>query len=273
LSGRALIDGVPYAQIPKPLTKVGSLLDANWTHPNRSGRSHLRSLAASNGISTKRVDEVLDVVGLTQVGRKAVGKYSLGMKQRLGIAGALLGRPEILLFDEPVNGLDPEGILWIRTFMQQLAAEGRTVLVSSHLLSEMSQTADHLIVVGRGHLIAEATTKDFIARATRTTVRVRSPQLDAVTRALAEHKIEFEPADGAVLVLNAPIEQVGDLAARAGATLHELSLQSGSLEEAFIRLTGGTVDYAARLDLGPLEPPAPIGSPPPSAAPMDGAGR
>ena len=262
-SGRALIDGAPYARIPHPLTKIGSLLDANWVHPNRSGRSHLRFMAAANGIPAKRVDEVLDVVGLTQVGRKAVGKYSLGMKQRLGIAGALLGRPQILLFDEPVNGLDPEGILWIRNFMKQLATDGCTVLVSSHLLSEMAVTADHLVVIGRGQLIADATTADFIAQATRTTVRVRSPQLDQLGAALAAEGVQTEVAPGALLVLNAPSERVGDIAAAKGLTLHELSSQRGSLEEAFISLTGGVTDYTAHDELaGGLEiPGAPTDNP------------
>ncbi|MEO5834151.1 MAG: ATP-binding cassette domain-containing protein [Nakamurella sp.] len=247
-AGRALIDGVPYAQIKNPLTRIGSLLDANWIHPNRSGGAHLRWIAASNGIPRSRVDEVLDVVGLTGVAKKGAGKYSLGMKQRLGIAGALLGRPEILLFDEPVNGLDPEGIQWIRNFMKQLAAEGKTVLVSSHLLSEMSLTADHLVVIGRGRLIADATTKDFIANATSTSVRVRSPQLPQLQQALIEHGIQATADADGLTVVNAPLEQIGDLAAAAGLTLHELSIKRGSLEDAFISLTGGAVEYTAHPD-------------------------
>ncbi len=244
-AGRALIDGVPYDHIKNPLTKVGSLLDANWIHPNRSGRAHLNWIAASNGIPRSRVDEVLDVVGLTAVAKKGAGKYSLGMKQRLGIATALLGRPEILLFDEPVNGLDPEGILWIRNFMRQLAADGKTVLVSSHLLSEMAVTADHLVVIGRGQLISDATTADFIANATSTSVRVRSPQLPQLRQALAEHGMQIVVDDAGLTVSNAPIEQIGDIAASAGLTLHELSTTRGSLEEAFISLTGGAVEYTA----------------------------
>jgi ABC-2 type transport system ATP-binding protein len=156
--GRALIFGEPYDNLSKPLTKVGSLLDANWIHPNRSARSHLRFLAATNNINAKRVDKVLDTVGLTKVAGRAAGKFSLGMKQRLGLAAALLGDPQILIFDEPVNGLDPEGIFWIRTLMKDLAAEGRAVLVSSHLMSEMALTADHLIVIGAGKLIADSST-------------------------------------------------------------------------------------------------------------------
>jgi ABC-2 type transport system ATP-binding protein len=263
-SGRALIDGVPYHSIKHPLTKIGSLLDANWVHPNRSGYSHLRFMAAANGLPTSRVREVLDVVGLAEVGGKGVGKYSLGMKQRLGIAGALLGRPEILMFDEPVNGLDPEGILWIRNFMKSLAAEGRTVLVSSHLLSEMALTADHLVVIGRGELIADATTHDFISQATATSVRVRSPELTKLSEALLAAGIEFTLTGEALIVSNAPTEQVGDVAAAAGVTLHELASQRGSLEEAFISLTGGAVEYTAHSDPGfeeilhPDAAPAPI---------------
>ena len=177
-SGSATIDGQPYAHLKRPLTSVGALLDANWIHPNRSARSHLRFMAAANKIDNPRVDEVLDTVGLASVANKAAGKFSLGMKQRLGIAGALLGDPGVLLFDEPVNGLDPEGIHWIRNLMTGLAAKGRTVFVSSHLLSEMAQTAEHLVVIGRGRLIADCSTEDFIARATQTSIRVRSPQLD-----------------------------------------------------------------------------------------------
>jgi len=242
-SGKALIDGQTYAHLSRPLTQVGSLLDANWIHPNRSARSQLRFMAASNKIPTKRVDEVLEIVGLSAVAKKAAGKFSLGMKQRLGIAGSLLGDPKVMLFDEPVNGLDPEGIYWIRTFMKNLAAQGRTVLVSSHLLSEMALTADHLVVIGRGRLIADSSTADFISRSTRTSVRVRSPQLAELRTALANAGLAFTDIDGAVEVTGAPIEQIGDVAGQAGVTLHELASQAGSLEEAFIQLTGDSVEY------------------------------
>ena len=276
-SGKALIGGQPYAKLSKPLTKVGSLLDANWIHPNRSARSHLRFMAASNKLSRSRVDEVLSTVGLSSVAAKAAGKFSLGMKQRLGLAGALLGDPQVLLFDEPVNGLDPEGIYWIRTFMKNLAAQGRTVLVSSHLLSEMALTADHLVVIGRGRLIADASTADFIARSTRTSVRVRSPQLGDLRTALAEAGLAFTDVDGAIEVTDAPIERIGDLAGAAGVTLHELSSQAGSLEEAFIQLTGDSVEYgtsragggAAAMD--PAGGPAGFG-PPPGYGPPTGYG-
>lgn len=266
-SGRALIEGRTYGQLIKPLTQVGALLDANWVHPNRSARSHLRWMAAANAIPAKRVDEVLETVGLSAVAKKSVGKYSLGMKQRLGLAGAILGDPQVLLFDEPVNGLDPEGILWIRTFMKSLAAAGRTVLVSSHLLSEMAQTADHLVVIGRGRLIADATTTDFIAQATETTVRVRSPQLSDFAAFLAGRGIRVVPGEGSLSIAGTPIEQVGDLAAEARITLHELAGVTGSLEEAFMQLTGDSVEYGGHAMVpGPGRLPAP-GAPPQGAVP------
>lgn len=256
-SGQALIDGAPYASLKRPLTKVGALLDANWIHPNRTASAHLRWMAVSNGLSTKRVEEVLDTVGLTSVAGKAAGKFSLGMKQRLGLAGALLGNPEVLLFDEPVNGLDPEGILWIRKFMKALASDGRTVLVSSHLLSEMALTAEHLVVIGRGKLIADADTATFIQQATETTVRVRSPQLPVLVDRLQQQGVRISQADGSLSVSGLPIEQVGDLAAAAGVTLHELSTVTGSLEEAFMQLTGDSVEYGGH---GPGVTPAAAGT-------------
>src|SRR3954469_4278374 len=182
--GEIRIGGRRYAELKDPLRTVGALLDAKWVHPNRSARSHLRWLAASNRLPAGRVDEVLEMVGLTGVAGKRGGTFSLGMSQRLGIAGALLGDPQVLLFDEPVNGLDPEGIMWIRQFMQTLAGRGRTVFVSSHLMSEMSQTAQHLIVVGRGRLLADMSTADFIAGNSRAHTRVRSPQNEQLAAAL-----------------------------------------------------------------------------------------
>ncbi|MET3805629.1 ABC-2 type transport system ATP-binding protein [Nakamurella sp. UYEF19] len=253
-AGQALIQGKPYASLTRPLTKVGALLDANWVHPNRSARSHLRWMAASNGLSVKRVDEVLETVGLSSVAKKAVGKFSLGMKQRLGLAGAILGDPEVLLFDEPVNGLDPEGILWIRQFMHSLASAGRTVFVSSHLLSEMSVTAQHLIVIGKGRLIADAATADFIAQSTESTVRVRSPQLPALADLLDRNGIQTSPAEGALIVHATPIERVGDLAGTAGITLHELAGVQGSLEEAFMQLTGDSVEYGGHQFTAGIDP-------------------
>ena len=249
-AGRALIDGRPYAALKHPLTRVGALLDANWIHPNRSARAHLRWMAASNGLPVSRVDEVLETVGLTNVAGKSAGKFSLGMKQRLGIAGALLGDPQVLLFDEPVNGLDPEGILWIRQFMQALAAAGRTVFVSSHLLSEMSLTAEHLVVIGRGALIADAATTDFIARSTKTSVKVRSPQLDTLAGLLTDKGLQVSHIDDHLSVFGTPIEDIGDLAAASGITLHELSTVRGSLEEAFMQLTGDAVEYGGHTPAG-----------------------
>ncbi|MEU5690667.1 ABC transporter ATP-binding protein [Actinosynnema sp. NPDC020468] len=241
-AGRVLIDGKPYTSLARPLTKVGALLDAKWVHPNRSARAHLRWLAKSNGISYRRVDEVLDVVGLTSVAGKRAGGFSLGMSQRLGIAGALLGDPEVLLFDEPVNGLDPEGILWIRQFLHRLADQGRTVFVSSHLLSEMAQTAQDLIVIGRGRLISQTSTEQFIQDATEDTVKVRSPELDRL-RALLGDDARVDDVEGSIVVHGLEPARIGELAASNGITLHELSPQRGSLEEAFMQLTKESVEY------------------------------
>ena len=244
-SGTATIDGVPYRRLSDPLRSVGALLDARQAHPNRSARNHLRWIAASNRLSRKRVDQVLDMVGLGSVADKKAGTLSLGMSQRLGIAGALLGDPSVLLFDEPVNGLDPEGIRWVRTLMRSLAADGRTVFVSSHLLAEMANTADRLVVIGRGRLIASTTVDEFVSRSGASTVRVRSPQLDALGRMLADTGLTVEPVpgDSALLVRGASIENVGNLAARHAITLHELSAQQASLEEAYMELTDQAVEY------------------------------
>ncbi|MEJ2853564.1 MULTISPECIES: ABC transporter ATP-binding protein [unclassified Saccharothrix] len=245
-SGKVLIDGKPYTQLERPLRTVGALLDAKWVHPNRSARAHLEWLAKSNGLPSRRVDEVLDLVGLTKVAKRRAGGFSLGMSQRLGIAGALLGDPKVLLFDEPVNGLDPEGILWIRQFMQGLAAEGRTVLVSSHLLSEMALTASDLVVIGRGKLISQSSTTEFVERSTENTVRVRSPHADKLGAMLLDKGFTVrEGEDGALTVSGASSDQIGDIAASAGVVLHELSPQRGSLEEAFMQLTGDSVEYHA----------------------------
>ncbi|MFE3545134.1 ABC transporter ATP-binding protein [Nocardia sp. NPDC059177] len=249
-SGTALINGKHYQELERPLTQVGALLDAKWVHPNRSARAHLEWLAASNDLPKSRVEEVLRLVGLSEVANKNAGGFSLGMSQRLGLAGALLGDPKVLLFDEPVNGLDPEGILWIRRFMQRLAAEGRTVLVSSHLLSEMAQTAEHLIVIGRGQLIADTTTKDFIERASEQSVRVRSPQLDQLRSLLTSHGMTVrEEGDNALIVAGVSSDEVGKVAGTNNVTLYELAPQQASLEEAFMRMTGGAVEYhGASLD-------------------------
>jgi ABC-2 type transport system ATP-binding protein len=247
-AGKVLIDGRPYREIDRPLRTVGALLDAKWVHPNRSARAHLQWMAKSNGLPVRRVDEVLDMVGLTKVAKRRAGGYSLGMSQRLGIAGALLGDPKVLLFDEPVNGLDPEGILWIRKFMQGLAADGRTVLVSSHLLSEMAVTAQDLVVIGRGKLISQSTTTEFVERSTENSVLVRSPELPKLHSLLVDKGFTVREDDtSALTVTGATSDEIGDLAGANGVVLHELSPQRGSLEQAFMQLTGDSVEYHAEL--------------------------
>ncbi|WP_149361804.1 ABC transporter ATP-binding protein [Lolliginicoccus suaedae] len=245
-AGTATINGKKYTELHQPLQHVGALLDAKWVHPNRSARSHLRWMAASNGIPAKRVDEVLELVGLTAVAKKKAGGFSLGMSQRLGLAATLLGDPEVLLFDEPVNGLDPEGIRWIRLFMQRLAAEGRTVMVSSHMLSEMAQTAEHLIVIGKGQLIADTTVQEFVDRASGATVKIRTPQLDTLRTALTSQGLtvrEDGTGESSLLVVGTTTDAVGEIAAANRITIHELAAQRGSLEEAFMKLTGDSVEY------------------------------
>ena len=248
-SGTVLIGGRPYHEHRRPLYEVGALLDAKAIHGGRSAYNHLLSVAQSNGIPRSRVGEVLELVGLTKVAKRRAGGFSLGMGQRLGIATALLGNPAVLLLDEPVNGLDPEGIVWIRNFMRSLAADGHTVFVSSHLMSEMALTADHLIVIGRGKLIAATSVADFIARSSNNFVLVRSgevarlvPLLDAATS--VEHT-----DDGALEVTGLGCAAIGDIAAAHGIALHELSPQSASLEEAFMELTHDSVDYSAEVPL------------------------
>ncbi|MDX3190239.1 ATP-binding cassette domain-containing protein [Streptomyces sp. MN03-5084-2B] len=242
-AGHVLVDGVPYRELKDPLRTVGAMLDATWRHPGRSGRDHLRWLAATNGIPDKRVEEVLALVGLTSVGQTRVLQYSLGMQQRLGIAAALLGDPRVLLFDEPVNGLDPEGMAWIRQLLHALAAEGRTVFVSSHLLPEMAQTAQDLVVIGRGRLIYQGTMDDFIAQTSEHGVRVRTPHTDRLRAALTG-QAEFTEADGTFVVSGVDSDRIGQLAFDAGATLHELSPIAGSLEQAYLDLTRDAVEFA-----------------------------
>ena len=243
-SGRVTIGGYPYRKLPNAPRQVGALLDAKAVHGGRSARSHLLSLAQLSGIPARRVDEVLGVVGLHEVaGRRSKG-FSLGMGQRLGIAAALLGDPQVLLFDEPVNGLDPEGILWVRNLMKSLAAEGRTVFVSSHLMSEMALTADHLVVIGRGRIIADAPVDEVVARATRATVRVRSPQATELAELLAAPEVTVTAVSPGLLeVHGATSEAVGEVAAAGRLVLHELTPVSGSLEEAYMSLTSDAVEY------------------------------
>jgi ABC-2 type transport system ATP-binding protein len=263
--GTVTVSGRTHRDLPVPMREVGALLDAKAVHGGRSARSHLACLAQTNGIPRRRVDEVLGIVGLSDVAGKRSKGFSLGMSQRLGIAAALLGDPEILMFDEPVNGLDPEGILWIRTLMRSLAAEGRTVFVSSHLMSEMEHTAGHVIVIGRGRLIADCAMAEVIARSSVQAIRVRTPQPDALARAVAAAGGTVGPAAGAaggdgsaagsaggdgaseLEVSGLTEERLGDIALADGIRLHHLSLSCASLEQAFMELTADSVEYHAGL--------------------------
>jgi ABC-2 type transport system ATP-binding protein len=246
-AGTVTVNGKPYAQLPDPMHEVGALLDAGAVHGGRTARNHLLCLAQTNGIGQRRVDEVLGLVGLTDVAGKRSRGFSLGMRQRLGIAAALLGDPQVLMFDEPVNGLDPEGILWIRNLMRSLAAEGRTVLVSSHLMSEMEYTADHLLVIGRGRLIADCGMAEFIARGSGQTVLVRTPQTDALARAVtaAGASASAGPGPGELEIRGLAEEQVSDLAFARGIRLYHLAATRVSLEDAFMELTADSVEYRA----------------------------
>ncbi|HEX4660520.1 MAG TPA: ATP-binding cassette domain-containing protein [Streptosporangiaceae bacterium] len=281
-TGSATINGKPYHELSRPLRTVGALLEAKSVHGGRSARNHLRFLAQTQGLPRRRVDEVLGLVGLLEVADKRAGGFSLGMSQRLGIAAALLGDPQVLLLDEPVNGLDPEGVLWIRNLMKQLAAEGRTILVSSHLMNEMAVTADHLIVIGRGRLIAESSTEDVIARSADKSVRVRSPDAERLARlieaaggtaapgtATTSSGIAAgapAPANGAGLLTVTGLDaaRIGELAASAQIVLHELT-PLASLEEAFMELTSGSLEFGKHQ-------PDPVGAPDPVDA-RDGSAR
>jgi ABC-2 type transport system ATP-binding protein len=247
-AGTVTVNGKPYAQLPDPMHEVGALLDAGALHGGRTARNHLLGLAQTNGIGPRRVDEVLGLVGLTDVAGKRTKGFSLGMRQRLGIAAALLGDPQVLMFDEPVNGLDPEGILWIRNLMRSLATEGRTVLVSSHLMSEMEHTADHLLVIGRGRLIADCGMAEFIARGSGQTVLVRTPQPDALARAVAAAGGTLASVgDGQFEVRGLTENQVSDLAFAQDIRLYHLAQTRASLEHAFMELTADSVEYHAEL--------------------------
>jgi ABC-2 type transport system ATP-binding protein len=243
-----------------PMREVGALLEAKAVHGGRSAYNHLLCLAQTNSLPKRRVGEVLELVGLTDVAKKRSKGFSLGMSQRLGIAATLLGDPKVLMFDEPVNGLDPEGILWIRNLMKALAAEGRTVFVSSHLMSEMENTADHLIVIGRGKLIAATSMKGFVEQASGASVRVRTPSADQFVRAVtAKGATTSADDDGAIEVRGMSIEQIGDLAFSEGIRLHELTTVRASLEEAFMELTADSVEYHADAP-GAQRPATTIGS-------------
>jgi ABC-2 type transport system ATP-binding protein len=253
-SGTVTVNGRPHRQSSTPMRDVGALLEARAVHGGRSARHHLLCLAQTNDIPPRRVDEVLGLVGLTGVARKRSKGFSLGMSQRLGIAAALLGDPEILMFDEPVNGLDPEGIRWIRNLMKSLAAEGRTVLVSSHLMSEMENTADHLLVIGRGRLIADCGMAEFIARST-VRVRVRTPEPELLAQAVtaAGARITLVPTATPITpeleVTGLTEERIGDIAFANAVRLHHLSTSRASLEQAFMELTADTVEYRSDSQL------------------------
>lgn len=265
-SGTARIDGRRYRDLRFPLHEVGALLEARAIHPARTARGHLEWMAASNRIPKRRVDEVLELVGLSSVATKRTGGFSLGMGQRLGIATALLGDPHTLMLDEPVNGLDPEGIVWVRTLLRSLAAEGRTVLVSSHLMGEMALTADHLVVIGGGRLLMEGSVAEIVASVAGAHVLVRSPEGERLRSLLeAARGASTTDPDGALRVRGIDIAEVGAIAARNGMELHELSPQTASLEQAFMELTRDTAEFGS----GPPPPPAPPTTSPDASA--DGA--
>ncbi|MFD8155718.1 ATP-binding cassette domain-containing protein, partial [Streptomyces sp. NPDC059720] len=276
-AGHVTIGGFPYRRLPNAARHVGALLDAKAVHGGRSARNHLLSLAQLSGIPARRVDEVLGVVGLQDVAKRRSKGFSLGMGQRLGIAAALLGDPQVLLFDEPVNGLDPEGILWVRNLMKALAAEGRTVFVSSHLMSEMALTADHLIVIGRGQLLADMSVSAFISANSADFARVRTPdsepqQREKLSAALTESGGHVLPEqDGALRVTGLPLPRISDIAHEHEVRLWELSPHQASLEEAYMRMTQGAVDYRSTIDQKEgLQQPLPPGMQPPMPVPGQG---
>jgi ABC-2 type transport system ATP-binding protein len=262
--GTATVNGRRYAECPAPLREVGALIDAKDVHGGRSAHNHLLAVARSNGLPDGRVDQVLEIAGLAEVADRRIKGFSLGMGQRLGIAAALLGDPGVLLFDEPVNGLDPEGILWIRNLLRALAAEGRTVLVSSHLMSEMAQTADHLVVIGRGRLLADLSMTEFLQQNGRTHVQVRSPHRAELADLLVAAGGRAEPDHDALAVHGLTCEQVGDIAAAHGIALHQLFEQRASLEAAFMDMTRDSVEYGSSLPPPPAQlppPPDPVTAP------------
>src|SRR5262245_30629970 len=245
-AGSVTVNGKPYTGYRRPLFEVGALLEAKAIHGGRSAYNHLLCLALSNGIGRARVDQVLKLVGLGTVARKRAGGFSLGMGQRLGIAAALLGDPKVLMFDEPVNGLDPEGVLWIRNLLKSLAAEGRTVFISSHLMSEIALTADRLIIIGRGRLIADTTIEDLLEGASGNHIRVRSPEAGELARLLTAHGADVVgQGDDTLRITGATSDAVGEIARSNGLTLRELSAHQVSLEERYMELTNGSVDYRA----------------------------
>jgi len=249
-AGSVTVNGRRYQEYAAPLREVGALLEARALHPGRSARDHLRWMAASNGIPRARVDEVLGLVGLEAVADKRVGKFSLGMGQRLGIAVALLGDPPVVVLDEPVNGLDPEGIRWVRNLARELAGQGRTVFVSSHLMSEMALTADHLVVVGRGKILADCSMSAFIADHAASYVRVASPQRGEVADLLRRQGLDVAVHDDELRVQGLDAAAIGELVGKSGLLLHELTLVRSSLEDAFMTLTADSVEYHATTTAG-----------------------
>jgi len=249
--GTTLFDGRPFTSFTTPLREIGALLDAGYVHPGRSGRNHLRWLAASNGLPSHRVNEVLELVGLTSAAGAKVKSYSLGMRQRLGLAGVLLGDPQVVMLDEPANGLDPEGIRWIRDVLAHLAGQGRTVLVSSHQLAEIALIATDLVVIGKGRLIEQSTVQQFIATHADRWVQVKSPSLGSLRAALAAAGGDVTDIDPTTLhVRNLAIETIGEAAAHASVVLHELSPQTGSLEDAFLAATADAQEYRSAMPAG-----------------------
>lgn len=247
-SGRVAVNGRPYAELAAPMHEVGALLDAKAAHPGRTAESHLLGLAATHGIGKRRVAEVIALTGLESVARRRIGGFSLGMGQRLGIAAALLGDPRILILDEPVNGLDPEGVLWVRQLARHYAAEGRTVLLSSHLMSEMAQTADHVIVLGRGRIIADAPLDALTSGASLASVRVRSPQAGELAALVASPEVQVASSAHDVLEIRGlEAARLGEAAAAAGIVLHELTPVTASLEDAYLALTQDEVEYRMEI--------------------------
>ena len=243
-AGTAEVNGRAYRDLPAPLREVGVLLDARAAHRRRTAYKHLLAIAATHRIAAGRVHEVMELTGIDTVAAKRVGGFSLGMGQRLGIAAALLGDPQTIILDEPVNGLDPEGILWIRGLLRELAAEGRTVLLSSHLMSEMTQTADHLIVIGQGRILADGPMREVVAGATRSAVRVRTRDADRLIAAIGAPEVTVSTRpDGALDITSLTAEQVADAAAASGVVLYEITTVEGSLEDAYLSLTAGAVEY------------------------------
>jgi len=266
--GTVTLNGRPYAKLRSPLTEVGALLEAKAVHTGRSATNHLRALAATQGISKRRVDEVIEMTGLQTVAKKRVGGFSLGMGQRLGIAAAMLGDPRTLILDEPVNGLDPEGVIWVRNLVRYLASEGRTIFISSHLMSEMALTADHIIVIGRGRIIADAPVADIVAQATGTAVRVRSPQATQLVELLRGPGVTVTTSEPGLLeIAGSTAEKIGEAAAAGQIVLHELTPIKASLEDAYMSLTAESVEFHSAPTGDHHAAGAPPAGAPPASAP------